>query len=444
MSRIRVNILGPMVLTVDDAAARLTPLNVKLLSRLIVADGEALSISRLYLDVWGPPARGVLRNERTQVQKGIGELRKAMDEDENSSILRTAQTMTAQRKEATYALELDLPQLDSAEFADLVNRALIAPPATSAALLIQALELWRGKPMAEVSDLDFAAPMVRWLNNLHVSARVGLARAHLALGRPELALPIAEGLVTDLPGESGVAEILTEARGRLQARHGDEVLRRDFPGLRTTLVVKRGDLFAEDDANLVVGFGDTFDTLTDDDVISRESVQGQLLHRIFGGDRKLLDKELQRALKPVEVIERLPDKPKGKRARYPIGTVVSLPSPGRRIFGIAYCHQGAGYVTRSDPEKLRLSLDRLWPSVVAHGMLKPVAIPLVGARLARISELSREGLMTMIVDSFIQACRSGPVTFELRIVIPPDDLERIRLSEVAQFIETLDHNGMRP
>jgi hypothetical protein len=217
--------------------------------------------------------------------------------------------------------------------------------------------------------------------------------------------------------------------------------------LRVTLVVRRGDLFEQDDANLAIGFGDTFDTCTDDDVvISRVSVQGQLLGRLYGGDRERLDAELRRGLRGVMPLgrETVHDKPKGKRTRYAVGTVVPLPMDGRRIFAFVHCRQGLDLVTHSTAAELRLSLDRLWQSIRTNGMLKPVAIPLAGAGLSRVAELSREQLMIMIIDTFIKNSGDDRFTPELRIVVRPSDVERIRMSDVARFVETLDQHGKEP
>lgn len=56
---------------------------------------------------------------------------------------------------------------------------------------------------------------------------------------------------------------------------------------RTELRYQVGDLFRQK-GHLVIGFSDTFDTQIPD-VISRESVQGQLLDRLYLGDVARLD-----------------------------------------------------------------------------------------------------------------------------------------------------------
>ena len=79
-----------------------------------------------------------------------------------------------------------------------------------------------------------------------------------------------------------------------------------------------------------------------------------------------------------------------------------------------------------------------------NGLLKPVAIPLVGSGLARVTELSREQLMIMIVDTFLGNCRNERCSPELRIVIRPSEVARMRMSDVARFVESLDQDGRKP
>jgi hypothetical protein len=354
--------------------------------------------------------------------------------------------LAAQEPQSAYRLIMGREQLDYLEFVDLVNRATHAAPATAVALLRRALELWAGRPLADAGDEDFAAPLIRRLTRLQKTAREELVRNLAELGYTDQALPVAESLEGDFPDDAEVLDALKTLRERLRAMHADDVLRREFPGLRVELVVRRGDLFEQDDANLVVGFGDTFDTDTENDaIISRESAQGQLLERVYGGDRKRLDADITRALngtKPVAV-ESSQAKPKGKRRRYPVGTVAPLPLDRRRVFAVVHCRQDLDLVTHSSPHELRLALEQVWRSARQHGLLRPVAIYLIGSGLSR-AELSREQVMIMIIDTFIKSCADTRCAPELRIVLRPSELERIRISDVARFAEALDQNGRRP
>jgi Domain of unknown function (DUF6430)/Bacterial transcriptional activator domain len=447
VGHVRVGVLGPTTVSLDGATVRLTPLTIRLLLRLVAAGGEAVTVSELYRDLWGRPPRGVIdRAQRVQVQQRVLELRQKLDPGQPPETARypgTESVPAGQYAQSAYRLVLDHEELDCLEFTSLVNRAATAPPATAVALLSRALGLWRGQPLADAAGQDFAAPLTRTLRALHRTARLALARHQAELGDLDAAVGVAEHLAAELPHDAEVEETLRSLRERVRARNPGDVLRREFPGLGVTLVVRCGDLFEEADANLVVGFADTFDTATENDaVISRASVQGQLLDRVYGGDRAQLDRALNQALAAVRpvVVESARDKPRGKRRRYAVGTVATLPLDGRRVFALVLCRQDRDLVTHSSAEELKHALERLWESVRKQGLLRPVAMPLVGSGLSRVA-LGREQLMVMIIDTFLRSCaveRSAP---QLRIVLPPADLRQIRLPDVASFVEALDEDG---
>jgi hypothetical protein len=218
------------------------------------------------------------------------------------------------------------------------------------------------------------------------------------------------------------------------------LLRRDFLQPPTAVVVVAGDVLAHDDAHLVVGFTDTFDTaVAGDVVISGASLQGQLLARIYGGDRALLDRALRQALRgiPPTCTETRAAKRHGKLARYPVGTVAALPHSGRRIFAVAYSRMGNDLIARSSLADLRTSLDRLWESAYRHGQRRPVAVPLICGGLARIDSTSHADLLKVIIESFVAHARVQVVTRELRVVLQPGDLTMIDLNDLQAFVQAL-------
>jgi DNA-binding SARP family transcriptional activator len=446
--RVRVGVLGATDVSLDGEAAHLTPRTVRVLLRLIAAEGEAVAANEIYRDLWGLPPRGMItRSHRNEVQKRVHELRQKMEPDGAGRILMTERLLGAREPQSAYRLVLDAEQLDCRDFASLVSRAASAGAATTVALCARALALWRGSPLADVAGEEFAVPLARRLEGLRVTALRELARAQAELGRPDLALPVADQLAALLPGDAGAARTLEALREEVRGMHPDDLLRREFPGLGVTVVVRCGDMFEQDDANLAMGFGDTFDTaIADDAVISRDSVQGQLLDRLYGGDRRRLDADLRRGLRGVEAVrvENAHDKPRGKRVRYPVGTVVPLPMDGRRVFGFVHCRQDLDLVTHSTPAELRLGLEQLWRSVRQYGLLRPVAIPLAGSGLARVAGLTREQLMILIIDTFLTSCRDARCASELRIVLRKSQVGRMRISDVARFVETLDREGREP
>ncbi|MEU5140025.1 macro domain-containing protein [Streptomyces sp. NPDC021139] len=213
----------------------------------------------------------------------------------------------------------------------------------------------------------------------------------------------------------------------------------EFGRPRMSVTVGPGDLFDES-AHLVVGFSDTFDTdVRDGVVISGASVQGQLLERRYDGDVRMLDDELDAALRAAVPVARetRADKPYGKLDRYPVGTVAVLGSRPRLVFGVAHSRLGNDCVARSSTEELWLSLGRVWDAVYRHGQLDRVAVPLIGSGLSRLHGLDEESLLRLILLSFITHSRERVICRELRVVLRPAELERVDLTEVAAFLGVL-------
>jgi hypothetical protein len=222
------------------------------------------------------------------------------------------------------------------------------------------------------------------------------------------------------------------------ARPRSQVARR-FLSPSTTVTIRVGDLF-EQDTHIVAGFTDTFDTLTADDrVINSTAVQGQLVDRRYGGDRRRLDRELQAGLARYSPIhnETRETKRWGKLSRFPIGTVAVLGKPGQHIFAVAYGRMGNDLVTRSSVDDLWLSLSRLWDAVYENGERLPVAMPIVGSGLARIDNLNPLGLAKLIVLSFIAHSHPSLLTRELRLIVRPADVGRLDLQNLATFLRDL-------
>jgi hypothetical protein len=314
-------------------------------------------------------------------------------------------------------------------------------------LLVEAGGKAVGLPPLSARALTLPVPASRLhrLRGLYTSAGSELIHLQVELGRPDEALATAERIADAAPQDPQADAQVRALRTQLRARRGDELVQRDFSGLRTRPSVVRGDLFEHRNANLVIGFCDTFDTSTErNELISAESVQGQLLHRLHAGDAKALDRELRRGLRGVDPVgrESARDKPKGKRLRYPVGTVVPLPDQDRWIFAVAYARQGNDLLGRSSRAELRLSLKQLWTAVGRRGQLKPAAVPLVGTKLSRVAGATGTELVTLIIDTFARAGWTGPaITQDLRIVLRPQDLGPVDLPAVERYLDTLDEDG---
>ncbi|MGI5436895.1 macro domain-containing protein [Streptomyces shenzhenensis] len=214
---------------------------------------------------------------------------------------------------------------------------------------------------------------------------------------------------------------------------------REFAIPKFRVTVKVGNLFSEG-ADLIVGFTDVFDTSTGGgDIISPRSVQGQLLSNVFGGDEGSLDSALEAALRnhQVSFVESEVAKPRGKRKRYPIGTVAVLVHQSVKYYCVAYSRMGNDLAAQSSVNSLWNCLGGTWRAVAEHGHLNPVAIPVFGSDLARVDNLDHESLIKMIILSFVARSREGVVSRELTVVVHPDNVDYVNLNEVRAFLYSL-------
>ncbi|MEW2084189.1 macro domain-containing protein [Streptomyces sp. NPDC005283] len=214
---------------------------------------------------------------------------------------------------------------------------------------------------------------------------------------------------------------------------------REFENPHFSVAVRIGDVFSEPES-IVIGFTDVFDTSTDfGEVISPRSVQGQFLEICYQGDVARLDSELDAALDATHStgVEGIGAKPKGKRVRYPIGTVAALRQGEFRYYCLAYSRMSNSLVARSSVDSLWRALNGLWESVEENGSRDRLAMPVIGGDLARVDSLDHETLVKMVILSFVARSRKSVISRELTIVIHPRNAGRVDMCEIEAFILAL-------
>jgi Domain of unknown function (DUF6430)/Bacterial transcriptional activator domain len=434
MPGLRVGLFGLASVRVDGRLVKLKPLTAAVLVRLVVADGAPVTVDELFRDCW-PHADPIVGDYKTQVQKRILEIRRVVDPAWSSESGEESKVLPTQRGRVTaYRLDVGRGATDVFQFIELVGRARSSPREEKIDLLERSIALWTAQPLLDVADKPWAASLVRQLSSLRTAAEQELTRVYEQAGRAHDALSTAEKLAASAPHDADLASWVETLREQVSAGAGKRVIREDYPRPNVTIVVMTGDLFAQDDANLVIGFCDTFDTATDRNiVISAESAQGLLLSRLYGGDKDRLDRELRAALArvPKESVETRSAKPRGKLTRYPVGTVATLHHATRRVFAVAYSRMGNDLVAQSSIAMLSASLDRLWDAVHLHGQLKPVAMPLIGSGLSR-THASPADLLAMIVGSFMASSRARDACPELRIIVPQATFDKTEAAEILR------------
>ncbi len=178
-------ILGPLeVLDGDEIVGVAGQKQRELLAILLLSANQLVSSDRLIDELWGERSP---RSGRSALHVRISQLRKALGRGGSQLVTRPP----------GYVLEVGPEQFDLARFERLVRESAHAEPAAAAAMLRDALALWRGPPLADVSYEVFAQAAIGRLEELRVAAIEKRIEADLALGRhaeliSELGLLVAE------------------------------------------------------------------------------------------------------------------------------------------------------------------------------------------------------------------------------------------------------------
>jgi DNA-binding SARP family transcriptional activator len=194
---LQFRILGPLEVTKDSGLVELGgPRQRSLLAVLLLRVNEVVSTDALLYALWGerPP-----RAATASLQNGISRLRKLLG------------TAIVETRPPGYRLRVSPEQLDVVQFQQLVQRARAQPFDERAQTLAQALALWRGEPLADMTFQDFAQDAIHQMAHLRFLARVERVEAELECGRHADVVAEAESLVAANPLHEGVRSQLMVA-----------------------------------------------------------------------------------------------------------------------------------------------------------------------------------------------------------------------------------------
>jgi predicted ATPase/DNA-binding SARP family transcriptional activator len=223
--------LGPLEIVLDDVAVPLGAAKERaLLVRLLLDIGRVVSVDRLVEDLWeGEPPESANVSVRVHVSR----IRKAFEAAGVPKLLVT--------QHPGYRIDGARDQLDATEFEELAARGraelLHGDAEAASASLAQALELWRGRALADVLDSEFARAESARLEEARLVVLESKIDADLMLGRHGVlvgeleALTVAHPLRERLWGQRMVA--LYRA-----GRQADALT--VYQKLRTTLVDELG------------------------------------------------------------------------------------------------------------------------------------------------------------------------------------------------------------
>jgi DNA-binding SARP family transcriptional activator len=195
---VEFRILGPLEVLQSGRAIRLGGARQRtLLALLLTRANEVVSVDRLIDGLWGadPP-----RAAANALQYHVSQLRKSLGDGE-----------TITTREPGYLIQVAPDELDLFRFERLVAEAEQAPPDRAARLLRDALELWRGPPLADLAHEEFVGAEIRRLEELRLAALERRIEADVALGRHAQLIAELEALVRQHPFRERLRAALMQA-----------------------------------------------------------------------------------------------------------------------------------------------------------------------------------------------------------------------------------------
>lgn len=192
------NVLGPVELVEDGSTVDLGPQSLRFVLAVLLLDANrVVPVERLIDLIWPdePP-----RSARTSVQVRISRLRALLPDSER---LRT--------EGQGYALRVDPDQVDAHRFHRLLAAADGSDDVAAAAILREALALWRGPALAGTASEQVRQRLAFGLEEARLSAMERLAEVELRLGRHDAVVDDLHRMVTDHPARELSLELLARA-----------------------------------------------------------------------------------------------------------------------------------------------------------------------------------------------------------------------------------------
>ncbi|QTE01884.1 BTAD domain-containing putative transcriptional regulator [Streptomyces cyanogenus] len=222
----RLGVLGPLAVWDDEGEpVRVAETKVRaLLADLLAHEGGPVSADRLIHDLWGDHLPG---NPAGALQAKVSQLRRVLGRER------------LVRQPPGYRLRLDpADDVDVGRFGRLVAQARsVTDPRARAALLTEALGLWRGPAYADFADEEFARAARECLAEQRLAVLEERAEARLAAGDHLLLAGELAALVAEHPLRERLRAVQMQALYR--AGHQGEALA-SYEDLRTRLADELG------------------------------------------------------------------------------------------------------------------------------------------------------------------------------------------------------------
>lgn len=197
-----------------------------------------------------------------------------------------------------------------------------------------------------------------------------------------------------------------------------------LPSQDTCIEVRIGNIFDSEGA-VMISTNTSFESDVAGGKISPNSLQGQFTARYYTGNQD-------------ELIEQINSQLENSSLPVAMGTTIPISTHGKTFYFTAMAKLNDAGNAKTTAHELKEALDGLWLHVKNTGELQQLAIPLVGTGRGRVG-LTRKKIIRLIVESFSEASKSGPITDHLLISIRPEDARRfnVNLYDIKDYLNSV-------
>lgn len=197
-------------------------------------------------------------------------------------------------------------------------------------------------------------------------------------------------------------------------------IRYTISGTDAKLTIRFSNIMKEK-GHIVMASSNFFNTSLD--IISHNSILGQLIIKEYSSDHSIIDKEIDLSINSIKSI--LENVSRGKKKSYPIGTVASFSRKNNsKIFLIAITQiteiNGKEYF-ESNKDFINTGLRKLWEQIEHDIDDESIAMTPLGGGISRAFPRTLDSIL-FISQSFINRVRIRRPCSELKIFVKRDDI----------------------
>lgn len=199
--------------------------------------------------------------------------------------------------------------------------------------------------------------------------------------------------------------------------------------------VKYGDIFLERSELKVIAFNEYFDTVVDDKIIAKNTLNGQYIIRYFNNKIDELDHEISEDTHLTEsIVEENKVRLNGKKIKYKLGTICIV---GDYLL-TALTHFDVDNKAYIDMHEYISFLLAFWDEVDRVYAGKTIAIPVFGSGITRFKKydmVSDQELLELIIWSFKVSRIKFTYPSKVKIVVYNGKRDKINLQALKSFQE---------